>query len=125
MLKARYYYSEPIKIGTADVFVGEDGSIEGVLSDPKVKCELPRATICGIWDTDTNKMSFGVSRCSSKDTFRKDVGRKLAYERALNNPSRVLTLDALDSVPELFIQTAYQLEEAVCLADYPIKFDAI
>ena len=68
----KYYYGTPS--------FTEVVSYNGVTASIVSRTPNPRVTICGIYDHDTNVLSIGVSRCSSKDLFVKKIGAKLAYE---------------------------------------------
>ena len=53
---------------------------------------IPRVTICGIFDPFEKTLTFGVARCSVKDTFVKAIGRDLAYKRAITEPYKVVSV---------------------------------
>lgn len=50
--------------------------------------EFPIITMAKIIDIYWNTISVGYSRCSKKDHFQKELGRKLALERAIINLSK-------------------------------------
>ena len=83
---------------------------------------VPRITICSIFDPDKKVLTFGVSRCSSKDTFVKSIGRKLAFERALNNPYKTIHVSGNEKVSDICIKTCLEIEREVMGMTYPISF---
>lgn len=111
MLKPRYYYSSPGKIADATVIVDENGSLIYTYDDYRYKKPMPRLTVCGIWDTEANTMSFGVARCSEKDTFEKAIGRSISHQRASEDPCKVVHIDKLDKVSDIFMMVAENLED--------------
>ena len=86
MKKPKYYYSTPVTIKKSEVLSLNSGVIVGVSKKETYKCRMPRITICGIYDDETDTLSFGLAKCSPKDQFVKSIGREIAYERALNDP---------------------------------------
>lgn len=82
----KYYYSEPIN-DTRVVVIGQTWYAKYIRTK-----KYPRMTICSILNRDTNTLRIGWSICSAKDKFVKEVGRQIAYERAKNNPNKVLTV---------------------------------
>jgi hypothetical protein len=50
----------------------------------------PRTTVCAVFTE--NSVMFGASRCSTKDSFSKKVGRERSILRAQKNPLKVLPL---------------------------------
>lgn len=124
MLKPRFYYSEPMKIGSVIAALDDNNNVLGTFNDKPltINCKASRITICGIWDDENNVISFGVSRCSGKDQFRKDVGRNLAYNRALTDPC--CTIPVFNGEVALtFMTSVEQIEKAVYDQKYPIKLD--
>ena len=110
MKTIRYYYSPDYRVVNADALVYKDVSIELLEKKGKTKF-LPRITVCGIYDHDTNELSIGVSRCSSKDQFRKSVGREISMDRAKNNPYTIIKVDK--DVHKIFIGICMSLEETL------------
>lgn len=72
---------------------------------------IPRVTICGIYDDETNLLNFGVSRCSSLDTFVKKTGRELAYKRAETTPVCTVTLRPGERMSNVFYSMVHDLAE--------------
>lgn len=72
---------------------------------------LRRVTVCGIIKND--KMSFGVARCSKKDTFKKAKGRLIAEARAKNKPNLGIiipgSVEESGKFGQLFVQKAKHL----------------
>lgn len=108
MKKVRYYYSDPVFTVQAHINITKDGyRLKKFIG--KVKHDS-RVTICGILNESTNTLSFGMARCSSKDVFKKSIGRKLAYDRALNEPL-VQVKVTKETISSTFIDTARMLEK--------------
>lgn len=62
-----------------------------------------RATVCGIYNTTEDVISFGVSVCSEDDTFDRKKGRFTAHNRASNpNPILKITKDKLSKMREVY-----------------------
>ena len=112
MLKPKYYYSEPYYKALAHVIVDNHGGVIDFL-DAYCKEAKPRVTICGIWDTEKNTMSYGYAVCSPEDQFEKKVGRKLAYDRAISKPCVTIYVSDNDSVSKIFINGAMDLETKI------------
>lgn len=127
MLKPRYFYSEPAAIATAKVILDADGSIIGLADETtaKVTRRLPRTTICGIFDDEKKTLSFGYAKCSHKDIFNKSLGRKISYNRAIKNPLCTITVDALDNLSDLFMETATMLEEKINFSSSPYVVEGV
>lgn len=110
MLKPRYFYSEPCSLTLAKYVADGEGFLIDIVGEPVFEKNFPRLTICGIWNTDTNVMTFGVATCSKNDVFVKKVGRELSYERALNNPVKSIDLDETN-ISEQFLAIAREFED--------------
>lgn len=118
MKKPRYYYSLPL-VKTDVIAVESDFLINNCIFNPesiigvnKSLKPMPRVTICSILDTDEETLSFGAAYCSSKDRFVKEIGRQLSYERALNNPMRVVSVKD-QNVNQVRIQNCNELETLI------------
>lgn len=120
MKKERYYYSTDLSISSLEVVTTNSGEIIGTSDQVTPIRKIPRITVCGILDTDTNTMSFGVSRCASKDTFVKTVGRSYAKERAEQKPYKVVSVGK-DKISDVFMDNAQLIEQEVLAMVYPIK----
>lgn len=81
-----------------------------------------RITICGIFDTETKTMTFGASRCSKQDSFKKDFGRKIAYGRAQRNP--YLETDVLENekISDVFRTNCLEICEEIKVMPFPRIF---
>lgn len=110
MLKPRYFYSEPYSLVNVNYVTDGEGYMVDVKGDASFKKNFPRITVCGVWNTDTNIMSFGIATCSENDLFVKKTGRELSYERAINDPVKSIDLEEGDNVSELFISVAREFE---------------
>lgn len=123
MLKDRYYYSDATYDGSSKVVMSKDNDIISFVETPKKLNESPRVTICGLWDDEKNVMYFGVARCSHKDSFKRWIGRKIAKNRAIEKPSRTVTIKENERVPDVFINNAEELVDIVLYTKHPIKFE--
>lgn len=119
MKKERFYFTQGVKLGNLEVLVNDNGDIvaAGGLS---FKSNIPRVTICGIYDDEANTMTYGVARCSHKDVFIKKKGRELAFDRALNKPYDIVRIGK-KKVSDVFMENARRIEEEVLSQMYPIK----
>ena len=118
MKKPRYYYSLPL-VKTDVIAVESEFLINNCMFNPesiigvnKSLKPMPRLTICSILDTDDETLSFGAAYCSEKDRFVKATGRAISYERALNNPMRVVSIKGQD-VNQVRIQNCNELETLI------------
>lgn len=109
MLKPRFYYTDPMYESEVKMLFLDDKT-PVAYKKPMNKLAFPRLTICGIWDTDKNTMSYGVAKCCFKDRFEKKVGRRLAYNRALEDPIRVIKISDIKNVSTTFIEEAQNIE---------------
>lgn len=100
----KYFYEKPSFTEVRKTIYGEYGipQTTTVLSNKPNK----RLTACGIYDSDTNVLSIGITICSPNDTFIKDVGKKLAYERAVSNPIMRVNLLKGERVSDVFFDLA-------------------
>jgi len=120
MKKERFYYGEQFKLANLEVLMTSQLQILGSGSISNIT-NLPRISICGIWDTETNKMSFGVARCSYKDSFDKSIGRNISRKRANETPFKIIDVDPNDSISDQFLAAARDIETEVASMSYPIK----
>lgn len=87
MKTVKFYYSKPVHVRLIPVMTDSQGEINFVFNSvSQIVRILPRVTVASVYDPITNTMSFGVSVCSPKDTFKKSIGRKLAEDRARIKP---------------------------------------
>lgn len=114
----RYYYSDECFIETQKGLVYE-GDLYPTSLVSLTRKNGPRLTICGYYNSDENTISFGVSRCSEKDTFNKKKGRELAKYRAISNPYIVRDIDG--NKYDLFISQCLDIEQRL-LFNCHIKF---
>lgn len=127
-----YYFSESTKPGfkTWESFLSELSLEEPLRTEllfnlkkykvpTLIKPIKERYTFCGIL-TDEHDLLIGISKCSPKDVFRKDIGRGKAKGRALNYATSNLDVFSLyDDQTELystpiykvFLNECYSLEE--------------
>lgn len=110
MLKPRYFYSEPYSISNCNFITDAEGYLIELKGEASFRKNFPRITVCGVWNTETNVMTFGIATCSVNDTFVKKIGRELAYERALNNPVKSVDVNEGESVADLFLSVAQEFE---------------
>jgi len=125
MKKERYYYSLPIvktEAIAAESYLFVDGGYNpnAILAISKSLKPQPRITICSILDTDDETLSFGAALCSKRDRFCKKIGRELSYNRALNNPMRVVSVKG-QNVNQIRIQICNELETEI-FSTNPVKF---
>ena len=119
MIEIKYYYSKPTHIRHLPVFTDAKGDVIAIcetLASKRVKT-LPRITVASVYDTDTRTMTFGVSVCSPKDQFVKEVGRQLAKERALTKPANTVVAIRRSRIRETSKRYANELI-ANCLKRY-------
>ena len=121
MNKVRYYYGKNFKIANLEVVLGNNNNIiaAGRVTG-KIK-PIPRVTICGIFNPDDNTISFGVSRCSTKDVFVKSTGKELSYTRAKDTPYKVVKVRRGEKISDRFIENCLEIEEEVLAMIYPIS----
>jgi len=49
-------------------------------------------TVCGVFDTDTGVMRFGISVCHETDQHNKKIAREVAYTKAMESPVETITM---------------------------------
>ena len=120
MKKERFYYGEQLSLSDLEILLDKHNRIigTGTISNRK---SLPRVTVCGIWDTETNTMVFGAARCASKDSFEKSIGKELARKRANESPMRTVTITPSEKVSDVFLENARGIEFEIMQMGYPIK----
>ena len=107
----KYFYGTPAYVQSANVITDEHCMpINYTWNTTVPRKALPRITVCGIYDSETNKLSIGVSRCSSKDLFSKEIGRKLAHERAETKPICVVDILPNEVISHVFFTLARNIE---------------
>jgi len=78
MKTVKFYYSKPVHVRLIPVMTDSQGEVNFVFNSvSQIVRTLPRVTVASVYDPINNTMSFGVSVCSPKDTFKKKEGRKL------------------------------------------------
>ena len=112
MLKPRYYYSDTRYEGMSKCLFDDNGYLID-FKDPLSVQRKTKLTICGIWDTEKNTMSFGYAKCSPNDQFVKKIGRELAYNRALEKPIVIVYISENEYVSDVFINNALTLEDKI------------
>ena len=119
MKKEKYYYGDDLRRAIAMVTVNSKNMIIKINSMHTYD-NIPRITICGIYDDVEKTMSYGVAKCSSNDDFRRKLGQKISYHRALHKPYRVVNIKPEDKISKLFITNARDIEKEV-LKYYNVK----
>lgn len=110
MKKVKYYYSEAVHIRTMAVITDAEGNPLYIPDAKPVKVKtLPRITVAAIWDTNTNRMTFGSAICAPADTFKKSVGREVALKRATDFPEVTIQLTKKNRIREISKRYANQL----------------
>ena len=122
MNNVKFYFSRDFKLANMEVFLGTNNAVIATGNIVSKLKRVPRITICSIFDPGKKTLTFGVSRCSSKDTFVKSIGRKLAFERALNNPYKTIHVSGNEKVSDICINTCLEIEREVMGMTYPISF---
>jgi len=123
MKSIRYFYGTEYKVAMVPVLLDANNEVITAIGDPTGKKKsVPRVTICSIYDSEKKTLSFGVSRCSTKDVFNKEVGKKLALARAENNPIDVMYIENKAQLGKICTQRCLELEDEACDWTYPIKF---
>ena len=111
-IHAKFVYSEPVVKSSKMVYTDANGSVKAINKEIKSKSvHLPRYTVCSVLDDETRVLSFGIARCSSKDSFSKKIGRELSYERAINNPVCKIQVPDNLKISDVTIDVAYSLME--------------
>ena len=110
MKKVKYYYSTPVHIRTIPVVTDAQGiPVYIPNAEPITVKALPRIAVAAIWDTVTNRMTFGSAVCSPKDTFIKIVGRDIAYKRALEKPEATVLITKKNRISSVSKRYAQQI----------------
>ncbi len=110
--RAKFVYSTPVVKSSKMVYTDANGSVRAINRTMNAKpTYMPRYTVCSILDDETRTLRFGVARCSSKDSFSKEVGRNLSYERALNNPVCEIHVPESLKISDVTVDVAYRLME--------------
>lgn len=112
MNKTKYYYSEAVHLRYLPCYTDAEGTPLFIdhTKNPIVK-NVPRVTVASVLDSENNVLSFGVSVCSEKDVFSKEIGRGLALDRALNNPCLKVAVLKKTKISELSKKYADELIE--------------
>ena len=118
MKKERFYYGDDVTLANLEVVLNNTGDIvaSGAL---KTKYKFPRVSICGVYDNENQTMTYGVALCSHKDVFKKNIGRELSRKRAYENPYRIVDIHPSQSVPDVFMTHAMDIENEV-LSTYKV-----
>ena len=121
MNNVRYYYGKNFKLANLELILGNNNNIivAGKVTG-NIK-PIPRVTISGRFNPDDNTISFGVSRCSTKDVFVKSTGKELSYARAKDTPYKVIKVRGGDKISDRFIDSCLEIEEEVLAMVYPIS----
>lgn len=116
MESVKYFYTPALQVRSFNLIC--DGNGEVIETPPAfggtfVK-DLPRMVVCSLFDKDSKKMYFGSAVCSSKDDFSRKTAQKLSYERAKNNPQKVVQLDEMDNVASVSRFTVQLIMNGTC-----------
>lgn len=110
MKKVKYYYSEPVHLRTMNVLTDAEGNPIYIPDAKPVKVKsLPRITVAAVWDTKTDKMTFGSAICAPADVFKKSIGRDVALKRANEFPEVIVRLTKRNKIREISKRYANQL----------------
>lgn len=116
MESVKYFYTPALQVRSFNLICDGDGEVIETAPDfggTFVK-DLPRMVVCSLYDRDNRKMYFGSAVCSSKDNFNKKTARELSYERAKNNPQKVVQLDEMDNVASVSRFTVQLIMNGEC-----------
>lgn len=123
MKSIRYFYGTEYKTALVPVLLDANNEIITTIGNPVGnKKSTPRVTICSIYDDEKNTLSFGVSRCSKKDVFDKEIGKKLALQRAETKPIDVMTITDKKQLGRICTQRCLEIEDEALDWSFPIKF---
>lgn len=125
MNNIRYYFSSDLKTANMEVLLGTNNTVIAMGSFVGHIKRIPRVTICGIFDPDKKMLTFGVARCSAKDTFVRSIGRNLAYKRAITEPYKVVSVSDSEKISDVFINTCLYIENEVMAMTSPISFKKV
>lgn len=110
MEKVKFYYSTPVHIRTINIFTDAEGNPMYIPDCKPLNVKpVPRITVATIWNTEDNTMRFGVSVCSPKDTFKKEIGRDLAYNRAKDSAEISIKLTKRNKIRDISKRYANEL----------------
>jgi len=95
MKKVKFYYSEATHLAYIPVLTDGKGEAMFILGKKMAKIKkIPRVTVASVYDPKTNTMTFGTAICSTKDLFKKSIGREIAEKRARQFPE--ITIVGID-----------------------------
>ena len=112
MKKEKYYYSEDLHRAKVQVVINHKQAIIKMGETSEYEA-LPRITICGIYDNEAKTMTYGVAKCSKKDTFKRKIGQKISYARAITKPYCVVQIHPEDKISNVFIENAKKIEQEI------------
>ena len=121
MNNVKFYFSRDFKLANMEVLLGTDNTVVATGNLVGRFTRIPPVTICGIFDPTKKTLTFGVTRCSVKDTFVKAIGRDLAYKRAITEPYRIVSVPNNKKIWEVFINMCLEIEKEVMSMVYPIS----
>ena len=121
MNNVKFYFSNDFKLANMKVLLGTNNTVVATGNLVGRFTRIPRVTICGIFDPTKKTITFGVTRCSIKDTFVKAIGRELAYKRAITEPYKIVSVSNNKRISEVFINTCLEIEKEVMSMVYPIS----
>lgn len=112
----KFYYSKALHIRKLPVLTDNEGKVVMLYEKSQpIVAKLPRITVAAVYNTETNVMKFGVAVCSTKDVFRKKLGRQIAEGRARKSKNSVIALKG--KVREVSTKHANELISN-CLSKY-------
>lgn len=112
MKNSRFYYSMPTVTREVEMVDGVGYDPFAIIRMSKAKTPCRRITICSTLNKENQTLSFGVAVCSPGDKFVREEGRRIAYERAINNPIRVVPVTK-ENIREIRFQNCWDLEQEV------------
>lgn len=107
----KYYHSLPQQIRIGYFLADAEGNFLYQVEGSEFVKNLPRVTICTILDGD--KLAIGFATCSSKDQYKKKVGQRIAYARALNKPYAVVDvpdIKEIHNISKKYINEIFEIE---------------
>lgn len=107
----KYYYSAPQQIRLFTALTNAIGEPVYVYPGSKLIKNLPRVTVCSV--LDDNKLSFGFATCSDKDTYKRKIGQRIAFARAITKPYKTVQLDNfadIHIISDAIVNEIYELE---------------
>lgn len=111
MKSVKYYYSKPAYVTYMRTLLDGHGEVL-MVSDRNLKQKakrVPRICVASVYDRKNDIMYFGVSVCSTKDIFKKAIGREIAYYRALHMPVKKIRLTMKSNIRQTSTKYANEI----------------